>query len=416
VRVTTAFNRVLGLPGAWVESVAFTDAGIVIGIRARSRRHSCPCGWSTTARYDVSRRRWRHLDMGATRLWLEADIARVACPSCRRVRTEQVPWARPAARHTRDFEQMIGWLAQRMDKTAIAQLLRCGWETVDAAVKRLVVEHTEPIDGARLDGLYRIGVDEISYKRGHQYLTVVADHDTGRVVWVGRERSQDAVAEFLDALGPERAAVVEAVSLDGSSIYASVLIDGLPKARLCLDPFHVTKWVNEALDKVYAAAPARPMVWNGKRYTRVHWRRTRTALRTGAENLDLAQRELVNAVRRRSYRLWRAWQLKEEFRHLYRLDDPRHARAYLRYWCTRALRSKIPEFAALVARLEKHFDAITAAVELRLSNSRLEGINAKIRVIQRRGYGHPDPDALAAMVHLCLGGIALTLPGRPTQA
>jgi transposase len=157
VRVTTAFNRVLGLPGAWVTSVAFTDAGIVIGIRARSRRHRCPCGWSTAARYDVSRRRWRHLDMGATRLWLEADIARIVCRRCNAVRTVQVPWARPGARHTRDFEQMVGWLAQRMDKTAIAQLLRCAWESVDAAVKRLVVEHTEPIDGARLDGLYRIG-------------------------------------------------------------------------------------------------------------------------------------------------------------------------------------------------------------------------------------------------------------------
>ena len=231
---------------------------------------------------------------------------------------------------------------------------------------------------------------------------------------MARERSQDAVQEFLDALGPERAGRVEAVTLDGSSIYAPVLADGLPEARLCLDPFHVTKWVNEALDKIYAAVPARPAVWNGKRYTRLHWRRTRTALRTGAEHLDLAQRELVNAVRRTSYQLWRAWQLKEEFRHLYRLDNPRHARAYLRYWCTKALRSKIPEFRALVIRLEKHFDAIIVAVELGLSNSRLEGISAKIRVIQRRGYGHPDPDALAAMIHLCLGGIALTLQGRPT--
>src|SRR5205085_2881586 len=94
--------------------------------------------------------------------------------------------------------------------------------------------------------------------------------------------------------------------------------------------------------------------------------------------------------------------------------QPRHARAYLRYWCTRALRSKIPEFRALVTRLEKHFNAITAAVELGLSNSRLEGINAKIRVIQRHGYGHSNPDTLAAMIHLCLGGITLTLPGRPT--
>ena len=414
MRVTTAFNRVLALPGVWVESVSFTDAGIVIGLRPRGRRHRCPCGWSTTARYDVSRRRWRHLDMGATRLWVEADIARIACRRCRRVRTEQVSWARPAARHTRDFEQMIGWLAQRMDKTAIAQLLRCAWETVDAAVKRLVVDHLEPIDGARLDGLYRIGVDEISYKRGHQYLTVVADHDSGRVVWVGRERSQDAVHEFLDALGPDRAARVEAVTLDGSTIFRGPLVERLPNARVCLDPFHVMKWVNEALDKVYAAQPARPAVYDGKRFTRVHWQRTRTALRTGVENLTLTQRELLNAVRRDSRRLWRAWQLKEDFRILYRLDTPRHAGAYLKYWCETANRSRIPQFQSLARRIQKHFDEIIAAVELGLSNSRLEGINAKIRVIQRRGYGHPDPHALAAMIHLCLGGITLTLPGRPT--
>src|SRR3954453_22868011 len=146
--------------------------------------------------------------MGETRLWIAAEMLRVGLRRSQGGRTEQVPWARPGARHTRDFEQMIGWLAQRMDKTAIAQLLRCAWETVDAAVKRLVVDHLEPIDGARLDGLYRIGMYEISYKRGHQYLTVVPDHDTGRLVWVARERSQDAVQEFLDALGPERAAGV----------------------------------------------------------------------------------------------------------------------------------------------------------------------------------------------------------------
>ena len=140
--------------------------------------------------------------MGVTRMWLEADIARVVCRRCGAVRTEQVPWARPAARHTRDFEQMIGWLAQRMDKTAIAQLLRCAWETVDAAVKRLVAEKLEPVDGARLDGLYRIGVDEISYKRGHRYLTVVADHDTGRVVWVGASAARTRCASSWTPSGP----------------------------------------------------------------------------------------------------------------------------------------------------------------------------------------------------------------------
>jgi transposase len=199
VRLTTAFNRILQLPGASVRTVAFTDHGIVIGLRRRRRRLACPCGATTTARYDSSRRRWRHLDFGACQVWLEADIHRVDCRACRRVRTEQVPWARPNARHTSDFENVVAWLAQRMDKTSISRLLRCSWETVDAIVTRVVIDH---IDDSRLDHLYRIGVDEISYKRGRKFLTIVADHDTGNVVWIGKERSKAAFEEFFTALGP----------------------------------------------------------------------------------------------------------------------------------------------------------------------------------------------------------------------
>jgi transposase len=122
-------------------------------------------------------------------VWLEADIHRVDCRSCGRVRTEQVPWARPNARHSTDFENVVAWLAQRIDKTSIGRLLRRSWEAADAIVARVVVDH---IDDTRLDNLYRIGVDEISYKRGHKCLTIVADQDTGTVVWVGKQRSKTA--------------------------------------------------------------------------------------------------------------------------------------------------------------------------------------------------------------------------------
>jgi transposase len=183
------------------------------------------------------------------------------------------------------------------------------------------------------------------------------------------------------------------------------------------------KWVNEALDRVYIA-PGGASVAAGTRTAeetklkRRTWQRTRTALRTGAEHLDENQQALVNVLRRSRYRLWRAWELKESFRELYRSFEPEDARAFLKAWCTSALRSRIPAYAHLVKRIRRHFDKVVAAVELGLSNSRLEGINTKIRVIQRRGYGHRDPDALTAMIHLCLGGITLTLtltlPGRPT--
>jgi transposase len=412
VRVSTAFNRALALPGTLVSSVAFTDAGIVIDVRRRGRRHRCPCGWSTTARYDSSRRRWRHLDFGTCQVFLQAQIARIECRACGRVRTEAVPWARPGARFTRDFEQVIGWLAQRMDKSSIAALMRCSWESVNAVVKRIVADHPP---AERLDGLVRIGVDEISYKRGHKYLTVVADHDTGRVVWVAQGRTQAALEEFIDALGPQRASAIEVVTMDGSTIYEPVVRARLPAAEIALDPFHVMQWVNQTLDAIYRAEPSAPIEkLPGRPPSRRHWRATRTALRTGAERLDPHQKAMVNTLRRHRHRLWRAWELKEAFRDLYRRIHPAHAHDYLQAWCTSALRSRIPGYRHLVRKLRGRFEQITAAVELGLSNSRLEGINAKIRVIQRRGYGHPDPHALIAMIHLCLGGITLSLPGRPT--
>jgi Transposase/Helix-turn-helix domain of transposase family ISL3 len=185
-----------------------------------------------------------------------------------------VPWARPNARHTSDFENVVGWLAQRMDKTSIGRLLRCSWEAVDAIVARVVADH---IDDTRLDHLYRIGVDEISYKRGHRFLTIVADHDTGTVVWVGKQRSKAAFEEFFTALGPQRTAAIEAISLDGSSVYLPVAREQIPQARICLDPFHVIKWTNEVVESVYRAEapriPQAPGLPSGRR-----WRRTRFAV------------------------------------------------------------------------------------------------------------------------------------------
>ncbi len=103
MRVTTAFNRILDLPGASVATVSFTDDGLVLGLRRRRRRLVCPCGRRSRSRYDGSRRRWRHLDFGTCKVFLEAEVYRIGCLGCGRVRTEQVPWARPGARHTRDF-------------------------------------------------------------------------------------------------------------------------------------------------------------------------------------------------------------------------------------------------------------------------------------------------------------------------
>src|SRR5919112_830265 len=232
----------LAISGASVASVEFTPHGVAVGLRRRAGRPSCPCGWTGRGHYDRSRRRWRHLDLGSSKLFLEAEIRRIRCRHCQRVGTEAVRWARPQARHTRDFEDVVAWLAQRCDKTTISRLLRTSWETVAGIVARVVAEE---IDGRRLTGPLRIGVDEVSYRRGHRYLTVVADHDqAGRVVWAAEGKSSATLAAFYDELGEEGCPALEAVSMDLGAAFKKATDAKAPQARQCADPFHVVALAN----------------------------------------------------------------------------------------------------------------------------------------------------------------------------
>lgn len=423
MRVTTAFNKMLAIPGAWVVSVVFAPEGVVVGLRRRRRRPVCPCGWKGRAVYDRSTRRWRHLDLAASKLFLEAEIRRIHCRRCDRVRTEAVDWARPRARHTRDFEDVVAWLAQHTDKTTVTRLLRTSWETVAGIVGRVVAEH---IDTRRLDDIYRIGVDEVSWRKGHRYLTVVADHDRdGAVIWAGEGRDHAVLEEFYDLLGEDGCARLQAVSLDMGGAYKKATDAKAAQARQCVDPFHVIKLANEAIDK------ARRWAWNAERRTnptpkqprgrppkgstpppnKPRWvKHTRWALLKDPDNLTDNQLDVLHALRRERSALYRCWQLKEGLRDLYRLRRAEQAPEHLDWWLAWACRSRIPSFVKLSRTVRANRERILAAVELGVSNSKLEGLNSKIRLINHRGYGHHTAAALIAMIYLCCGGITVELP------
>jgi transposase len=423
VRVTTAFNKLLAIPGANVVSVTFSPEGVVVGLRHRRRRPICPCGWRGRAVYDRSTRRWRHLDLGAVKLFLEAEIRRLHCRRCDRVRTEAVDWARLGARHTRDFEDVVAWLCQHTDKTTVTKLLRTSWETVAGIVSRVVAEH---VDGRRLENIYRIGVDEVSYRKGHRYLTVVADHDRdGAVIWAGEGHDHKVLEEFYDLLGDEGCAQLQAVSLDMGGAYKKATDAKAAQARQCVDPFHVVKLANEAIDK------ARRQAWNIERRTnpavkrsrgrppagsspppnRPRWvKHTRWALLKDPDDLNDNQLEVLHQLRRERSVLYRCWQLKEGLRDLFQLRHVEDAAEHLDWWLAWACRCRIPAFVTLSRTIRANRDRILAAIELGLSNSKLEGLNSKIRLINHRGYGHHTAAALIAMIYLCCGGITVELP------
>jgi transposase len=272
VRISTAFNRMLRLPGASVTGVSFAAEGVIVTVRLRRRRRVCSeCGQvGRLAIHDRRRKRWRHLDLGASRCMIECELRRLWCRSCGGPRLEPVPWARPGSAYTRDFEDLVAFLAQQMAKTPIARLLRIAWETVGRMVERVVSDH---LDERRLCGLVAIGGDEISYRKGQRYLTCVADHATGAIVWMRVGRSAATLQAFFGCLG-ERKRSIRAVSIDMSAGYENAVRAALPDAEVCFDPFHVVKLANEAVNDVRRAdwnAHAKSTTTTGKWLKGVRW-------------------------------------------------------------------------------------------------------------------------------------------------
>jgi transposase len=409
VRVTTAFNRLLRLEGASVSAVSFANEGVVVEVRLRRRRRVCSgCGQIVSATHDSARRRWRHLDLGGVRCFVEATLRRVSCPDCG-VRVEAVAFARVGARHTRAFDELVACLAQQMAKTPLSQLVRVSWETVGRICARVLAERLGP---ERFQGLQRIGIDEISYRRGHRYLTLVVDHDTGRVVWASAgARAKESLDGFLAALGPERAAAIEAVSLDMAPGYNQAIRERLPQAAICIDPFHVVKLCNRALELV------RRTQWrlhHGRRQSeRDRWRiGARWALLTGAEHQSARQRQLLAELEQANSSLFRAYLLKEQLRALFRLPDPEQASTLFDAWLEAAQTCGLAPFERLARTLESFRSGILASIKLGLSNGRLEGLNSKVRLLSHRSFGFHSAQALIALVYLCCGGIRIGLPLR----
>jgi len=406
VRVTSAFNRLLRLPGASVVDVGFGTEGVIVTVRLRRRRRVCSeCG-QTGRQLEVHDRRvkrWRHLDLGCTRCIIECELRRLRCRSCG-VRLEPVPWARPRAVHTRDFEDTVAWLAQQMAFTPITRLLRVGWRTVGAIVERVSAER---LDDARLEGLVCIGVDEISYRRHHRYLTTVADHASGAIVWCSPGRNSATLQAFFAELGDRRESI-RAVSIDMSGEYQRAIRHAVPEAEICFDPFHVVRLAARAVDRV------RRDEWNA--HERSHtphgrWiKSTRWSLLKAPEHQTIRQLATLAEVQRENHRLYRAFLLREELRLLYHLPDPALAPAHLDAWLAWATRSRLKPFVRLARTFKAHRDGILAAIRLGLSNGRLEGLNSKIRLISHRAFGFHSAHPLIALIYLCCAGITIELP------
>jgi transposase len=409
VRGIRVWARLLGLRRAVIEDVFIGEAGEVVVAARPSWRERERCGICRrrSPGFDLGdgRRRWRALDLGTTMAFVEAESPRVAC---RRhgVVVCAVPWARHDSRFTRPFEDQVAWLAVHTSKTAVAAVMRIAWRTVGGIVERVAAEARRDVD--LLDGLRRIGIDEISHRRGQRYLTVVVCHDTGRLVWAAAGRDRTTVEAFLDALGPQRCQQLELVSADMAAWVAGPIAERCPQAELCLDPFHVVMLATDALDDI------RREVWNearraGQTALAKNLKGARFALWKNPERLTERQAAKLSDIQRTNARLYRAYLLKEQLRQIYRLPVEQ-AIELLERWLQWARRCRLKPFVKLARTITNQRAGIQAAIRHGLSNARVEAINTQIRLLTRRAFGFHSPGALIALAMLSLADLCPPLP------
>ena len=404
MRATTLLSILFGLKFTRVLRFEFFETGLIADVAPKTRTPRCSgcCGRAPKV-YDKRSRLWRHLDLGGMQLLLRYDLRRVDCPRCGVV-TEAVPWAEHRSGFTREFEQTAAYLAQRTDQTTVSTMLRIAWVTVGNIVAR-VVSRLGPAD--RLEGLTHIGIDELSYRRHHEYVTIVVDHLKGRVVWVHPGKNADTVRRFFAELGPERAAKIEAVTIDMSGAYIQAVKDGAPQARLIFDRFHVQRLAHDALDQV-RREQMRELRGTDEG---VAIKKTRFALQKNPWNLTQPETERLALVQRHNRPLYRAYLLKETLADILSRRQLGVARQKLVDWIDWARRSRLAPFHRIAGTIRKHLDSVLGYVATGLSNGPVEGLNGKVRTITRRAYGFHSAHSLIGFIFLCCSGIKL-LPVR----
>ena len=411
MRVSKVLRAILGFTGEVVimsvEVVSGDRARLRVHVRVKVRRRGrCGRCGSVASWFDNGDgvRSWRHLDAGFAIVEVVALARRVDCRECGPT-VAAVPWARHASAFSRAFEDLVVHDAIVGNKQAAADRYAISWRAVNNICTRLAEEALGRVD--LLDGLIAVAIDEVKYKKGQRYLTVVCDHVTGRVVWAAKGRSKETVRAFFDALG-DRAEQLEFVTADGATWITDVVAERAPEAIVCLDTFHVIGWATNALDEV------RREEWNllrraGRAKAAKEFKGLRFLLRRNWENLTMGQREVIWALEAANRRAFRAFQLKEELRDIFALPLLKARRA-LDNWLHYATRSKLAPFVRLARTIRTYRASIEATIEWRLTNGIAESNNASIGRIRTNARGFHNPEAFITMILLERAGLAPNLP------
>jgi len=374
-----------GVRGYCYRATRYEEGEVVIRIEPPRESLRCPaCSHSHVHVVERFRRLWRTLPIGARTVWIEMFVPKVECQSCGVRRRVAVTFAAPKRRHTRRYERYVMQLLQFMTPSDAARHLGISWDLAnDIQKRRLGKRFARP----KLKKLKRIAIDEIHLGKRHRFITLVLDLDSRAVVFVGEGKGGDALKPFWKRLKSSRAKI-RAVATDMSPAYVAAVRKNLPEARLVFDRFHVVKLFNEKLTQLrrelYREATdlLQKDVLKG----------TRWLLLKNPDNLDdkRNERQRLHEALELNHSLAVAYYLKEDLRQFWQQPDRRTAERFLKNWCARAEASGIRILQKFANTLRGHRSGLLAWYTDPISTGPLEGVNNKIKLLQRRAYGYRD--------------------------
>jgi transposase len=399
------YARILGLVDPWeVRDVKLDLKAGEVRVIVRAKLDAslvCPeCGKSCPG-YDTRERSWRHLDTCQFKTILVADVARIEC-SEHGVKQVRVPWAEPGSGFTALMEAVvIDWLRSLASIKTVAKQLRLSWDEVDGIMARAVERGLARRKRVRVR---RIGVDETSFQRRHEYVTIVTDIDGGRVLHVADDRKRESLESFFRSLTPAQIAAIEAVAMDMWGAFIRVVRDYVPDAdrRIAFDKFHVAQHLGEGVDRV-RRQEHRELLAEGNdslKGSRFLWL-------TNPNNFEPEQAVAIEAFHRMNLRTGRAWSLKETAMCIWRFVSRHHAKAAWTAWIGKAMRSRLEPIKRVARMIRDHLWGIVNAMVLQVTNAASESVNAKVQRVKRAACGFRNRERFRNAIYFHLGGLDL---------
>lgn len=401
---TALYERILGLEAPWfvdtVELDESDDAVVVYLSLEEGEPLSCPVCGRMAPRYDKRRRRWRHLDTCQYQTYVVADVPRVECEEhgCRMIGVE---WAEPGSRFTAMFEVLIiEWLLDS-SIAAVARHFRMSWTAVDGIMKRAV---SRGLARRKRLKIKRIGVDEIAFKKRHDYVTVITNHE-GHVLAVEDDRAKYSLRNFYNRLTRRQKTQIESVSMDMAPAYISVTLEEIPDAerKIAFDKFHVAQALGKAVDTIRKDEQRKLMrirrgdELKGQRYL---WL-------ANSRNLDRAQRKRIKSLSSIAAKTGRAWALKEYAMSLWHYRSRGWALRAWTKWLQWALRSRLTPMKSVARMIKDKLWGILNAIVLNADNAMAESVNSKIKALKAKARGFRNRERYKTAILFHHGGLNL---------